>query len=313
MTLPDKIRPMLAVAAEPFDAPDYFFEVKWDGWRCLAYLDGTTRLQSRNLQDLNPVFPDLLDINRAVDRPAMLLDGEIVTFWEGKPSFIRLQRRTGRQRLNAAAIAEAPVTFIAFDLLYLNGVSLMDHPLEERRSLLERHVHPGYALQLSEAIAGQGRAFFTACRDLGLEGIVGKQATSLYYPGKRSPQWKKSKVVQRALFTICGYTTAPQRLSQINALALTAKIDADWGFFGLVGTGINGASAELLLNLLLPLRVAEPPRFAWPPVPPPRIQWVQPWVVGEVEYFEITPALKLRHPVWRGLRQNNKPEDCLMV
>jgi DNA ligase D-like protein (predicted ligase) len=311
MTLPDKLRPMLAIAAEPFDAPDYFFEVKWDGWRCLAYLDGITRLQSRNLRDLTPVFPDLLAIHQAVDCAAMLLDGEIVTFWKGAPSFIRLQRRIGRQRPDSTTIAEAPAVFIVFDLLYLNGVSLMDRPLEERRGLLERHVHPDEALQISDTITGQGNAFFAACRAMGLEGIVGKSRSSLYYPGKRTNHWKKIKAVQRALFTICGYTTPPQGQPQLNALALAAKIDTAWGFFGLVGTGITATTAETLQSLLMPLRSVEPPRFAWPVTPPPRLQWVQPLLVCEVAYLEITPELKLRHPVWHGLRPDSKPEDCL--
>jgi DNA ligase D-like protein (predicted ligase) len=313
MTLPQQLRPMLAIPAKPFDAPDYSFEVKWDGWRCLAFLDGKTRLQSRNLRDLTPIFPDLHVIHQAVDRPAMLLDGEIVTFWEGKPSFIRLQRRLGRISPGSAVIAQTPAVFIAFDLLYLDGVSLMAQPLEERRGLLERHVQPGEALQISNTVAGQGVAFFEVCRNMGLEGIVAKKCSSLYYPGKRTPNWKKVKAVRRALFTICGYTLSSQGQSQLNALALAAKTDDNaWGFFGLVGTGISVTTAEALQSLLMPLRVAEPPRFAWPVVAPSKVQWVEPLVVGTVEYLEITPDLKLRHPVWRGLQPNKQPDDCVL-
>ncbi|MGD8399674.1 MAG: non-homologous end-joining DNA ligase [Bacillota bacterium] len=309
MTLPQQLRPMLAVAADPFDAPDYLFEVKWDGWRCLAFLDGKTRLQSRNLRDLTPAFPDLQAIHQAVDRPAMLLDGEIVTFWEGKPSFIRLQRRLGRISPNSDVIAKAPAVFIAFDLLYLEGVSLMTRPLDERHSLLERYLHPDETLQISATVAGQGVAFFEACRDMGLEGVVAKKCSSLYYPGKRTPYWKKIKAVQRTLFTICGYTLASQGKPQLNSLALAAKVEHDWFFFGLVGTGISAATAATLQELLQPLRVAAPPQFARPVKPPPRLVWVEPRLVALVEYLEITPDLKLRHPVWRGLQPDKQPDD----
>jgi DNA ligase D-like protein (predicted ligase) len=312
MTLPGQLRPMLAITAEPFDAQDYLFEVKWDGWRCLAFLNGKTRLQSRNLRDITPAFPDLQAIHQLVDRPAMLIDGELVTFFEGKPSFIRLQRRVGRVHSNPTLIATAPAVLIAFDLLYLDGVSLMNRPLDERRNLLERYVHPDAALQISETVAGQGRAFFEACRGMGLEGIVAKKCSSLYYPGKRTPNWKKIKALQRELFTICGYTLTRQGQPRLKALALAAKVEDVWGFFGLVGTGLSVATATTLENLLKPLRLTEPPRFAWPVIPPPGLQWVEPLVVGEVEYLEITPDLKLRHPVWRGLQPDKRPEDCLM-
>jgi DNA ligase D-like protein (predicted ligase) len=312
MKLPQQLRPMLTITAEPFDAPDYLFEVKWDGWRCLAFLDGKTRLQSRNLRDLTPAFPDLHAIHQAVDRPAMLLDGEIVTFWKGKPSFIRLQKRLGRLAPASTVIAQVPAVFIAFDLLYLDGVSLMTQPLDERRNLLERHVHPEEALQISDTVTGRGVAFFEVCRDMGLEGIVAKKCSSLYYPGKRTPYWKKIKAVQRALFTICGYTLPSQGEPQPNALALAAKVENDWGFFGLVGTGISAAAAATLQGLLKPLRVSTPPQFARAVKPPPRLQWVKPRLVAAVEYLEITPDLKLRHPVWRGLQPDKQPDDCEM-
>jgi DNA ligase D-like protein (predicted ligase) len=316
MTLPDRLRPMLAVRADPFDAPDYFFEVKWDGWRCLAYLNGSVRLQSRNLQDLSPLFPELSAIHREVASSATLLDGEIVTFWEGKPSFIRLQRRRAGLRRGADPGPDAtPVVFIAFDLLYLGGESQMNLPLEERRAKLERYVHPGdSALQISETITGQGKAFFASCRAMGLEGVVGKDRSSCYFPGKRSPSWKKVKALHRGLFTICGYTTPAQgRSVPLNAVALTAKVETDWTFCGLVGSGLNAAAVTTLQGLLPQLRMAGPPRFAAPVVPPPRIQWVEPLIVCEVEYLELTPELRLRHPVWRGLRPDRSPEACLMV
>jgi DNA ligase D-like protein (predicted ligase) len=316
MSLPDRLRPMLAVRADPFDAPDYFFEVKWDGWRCLAYLNGGVRLQSRNLQDLSPLFPELSAIHRAMTSSATLLDGEIVTFWEGKPSFIRLQRRRARLRGGAGPGPEtAPAVFIAFDLLYLGGESQMNLPLEERRARLERYARPGDgALQISETITGQGRAFFASCQAMGLEGVVGKDRSSRYFPGKRSPSWKKVKALHCGLFAICGYTTAVQGHSDLpNAVALAAKVAADWNFCGLVGSGLNARTVTTLQGLLSQLRMAGPPRFAAPVVPPPRIQWVEPLVVCEVEYLELTPELRLRHPVWRGLRPDRSPEACLMV
>lgn len=311
MSLPNQLQPMLAVAAEPFNDPEFFFEVKWDGWRCLAYLDGKTRLQSRNLRDLTPTFPDLLEIHQNAEHSGVLLDGEIVTFWEGKPSFIRLHRR-GLQRPGAAAITATPAVFIAFDLLYFKGEPLLERPLEERRYMLEQYVHPGAALQISETVVGQGRAFFEACRNMDLEGVVGKNRSSLYLPGKRSPQWKKSKVLRRSHFTICGYTTA-QGKTQLNAVALAAPTDDVWEFYGLAGSGIDAATAATLLDLLTPLQISEPPPFIPRGTKIPRIHWVKPQLVVEIEFLEITADLKLRHPVWRGLRPNQTPADCLVT
>lgn len=311
MTLPRDLRPMLAVPSSPFDSPDYLFEVKWDGWRCLAYLEDDTFLQSRNQRNLSPAFPELAEIHRNFAGTGAVLDGEIVTFWEGKPNFIRLQRRTGLKTPGGLLTArDAPAVFIAFDLLYLNHQPLFNHPLEDRCALLTKDIRPYANLQLSEVTPERGVALFEACRRMGLEGVVGKDRHSVYLPGKRSPFWKKAKVVQRKPFLVIGYTTNPTGRTDLSALALAAKIGRDLGYVGLVGSGFSQETIDHLLILLKSLKTETPPAFAWPFTPPPRINWVRPEIICEVEYLELTPDLRLRHPIFRGLRSNCGPEDC---
>ena len=299
MTLPDKIAPMLLTSSEPFDDLDYIYEVKWDGWRCLAFFDdGETRLQSRSLRNLNATFPDLLEaIGGNVD-DGIVLDGEVVTFFNGKPDFFRLQRRT-LSRPTPRLLAEVSAVFIVFDMLYFNGESIMTKPLEERRELLKNNVHWTETLQFSQSHDGIGGCtFFDAVNNMGLEGIVAKKKSSLYYPSKRSPYWVKSKTLRRSIFNICGYFASKGKVT----LALANQIDDDtWGFWGFVSSGITGRIAEDLKKMLLPLHMDHPPQFAWLVSTSEYIQWVHPEIKCKVEYLEITPGLRLRHPVLVGL------------
>jgi DNA ligase D-like protein (predicted ligase) len=314
MTLPAAIKPMLATASEPFDSPNHLFEVKWDGLRCIAFLDGATRLQSRNLKDLSAGFPELNDLHRFVDGHETVLDGEVITLLDGKPNFLKLQRRIHSK--TAASIQQAarevPCIFMAFDLLYLNGRETMSLPLEERRALMTQAVHPEGVLQISETTAEQGTALFEATKRLGLEGVVGKERLSRYLPGKRSTDWRKIKSIKRNTFFICGYTTNPLGRQDLSALALAARVGQQLGFFGLVGTGLSQSIIDSLLVRLSPLRTEAPPPFIWPAPRLPHLQWVKPVLICEVEYLELTPDLHLRHPCFKGLREDCGENDCRM-
>jgi DNA ligase D-like protein (predicted ligase) len=312
MTLPQTLQPMLAVASEPYDADDHFFEIKWDGIRCLSFCDKETRLQSRNLRDLTSRFPELAQIHSLIAGSKVLLDGEIITFLNGKPSFLSLQPRIHARTKSSiyAGMAKAPAVYIVFDLLYLNGQSLLEHPLEERRDLLTRIVSPGQIIQLSEVTRGQGVALFAAAKSMGLEGIVGKDKNSIYLPGKRSKKWRKVKAVRHGYFLICGYTKNPTGRHDLSALALAIPIEQKYGYFGLVGTGLSQNEIDHLLSILTPLSIREPPRFSWPIKSPSGICWVEPKIVCEVEYLELTSDHHLRHPLYLGLRSDKEREDC---
>lgn len=313
MTLPRQISPMLATLSEPFDAPDFFFEVKWDGLRCIAFIEGETqRLQSRNFKEYGTRFPELSTLREQIDAKDAVLDGEIVTFYQGKPNFLRLQPRIhARASSTIERYAQAsPSVFIAFDLLYLNGRSLMDLPLIERRNQLSSLIHPGPILQLSEATESQGLAFYEAVKGLGLEGMVGKASHGRYLPGKRSSLWRKVKVLRLEPFIICGFTTNPTGRRDLSALALGGLVEDQLTYFGLVGTGLSQQEINRLLDILLPTVNPRSPFVNTPRISSP-VFWVEPRWVCEVEYLELTGDAHLRHPLYRRLRTDLGPSDCI--
>jgi ATP-dependent DNA ligase len=196
--LPDAVRPILAVAVpEPFDSDDHLFEIKWDGIRCLALVEaGRVRLQSRDLIDITPQFPELGCLAHLPD--GTVVDGELVALEGGKPSLSKIQGRALLQDRHRIALTSqsSPVVYVVFDLIHVNGVPLLARPLLERRRHLEQ-ILSGLQREriiLSEAVLGQGRDLFQAVQKLGLEGIVAKSLDAAYRPGKRTALWKKIKV-----------------------------------------------------------------------------------------------------------------------
>jgi len=304
------VKPMLAVAAGPFDHPDYIFEVKWDGYRCLAYLEaGNTTLVSRNLKNITPHFPDLGDMHRQVQKTAVILDGEIITLQDGQPSFAALQSRarlTDRQRINRAA-QSTPALYMAFDILYCQGNSLLELPLSERFEELKTVVEPNRLVVVSDGVRGDGISFFRACVDKGLEGMMAKRMDSRYLPGTRSPLWKKIRATRDADLVICGYRKGKGG-RRLGSLILGAWNGKEFVYQGLVGTGIDRVAEEDLLIKLAAigaehsiLGVAE---LAG------RVHWVMPEMVCRVEYLTLTGQGLLRHPVYRGLRGDKNPREC---
>ena len=309
MALPRQIPPMLAVSAPPFDSPAYRFEIKWDGLRCLAFLEEATRLQSRNGRTITFQYPELTDLHRQVNASGVVLDGEIIALADGKPNFSRLQNRmhaTSAAGIQAGA-RQHPVIYVAFDLLYHKGQSLMAHPLEARQEMLYTVVTPGPHLIISEAIPEAGQALFARVAALGLEGVVGKAKNSPYLPGKRSPHWKKARVTKNADFVICGYTVNPQGRADLSALVIGLYAGEKLVSYGLVGTGLGQQEIDHLLRLFSPLLREKPPLVDPPPLK--KVRWLEPCLVCEVEYLAVTPDRHLRHPLYKGLR-DRPPAEC---
>lgn len=310
MTLP-LLKPMLAVNTRPFSDADYLFEVKWDGYRCLLYLEDKTVLRSRNLHNLTPAFPEFEVLRDRVRNLPAILDGEIVIFADGKPDFGALQvrgRLFDQQRVRTAARSH-PAVFVAFDVLYHGGRPVLKERLEQRRELLKEIVQPGPEIVLSEYVPGEGEAFFTACRVSGLEGIMAKRRDSPYLPGQRSPFWKKIRAWKSADLIICGWE-AGGGVRGLGSLILGGYQDGRLVFAGKVGTGFNINTARDLTALLSKLSRHQP-IFELPPAyrrGNPR--WVQPVLVCMVDFTEITRDGLLRHPVFRGLRPDKEPGEC---
>ncbi|MEW5934439.1 MAG: non-homologous end-joining DNA ligase [Bacillota bacterium] len=300
---PGQVRPMLAYAVpRPFDSPRHLFEPKWDGYRCLVFLEGgEIRLQSRNLRDITADFPSLQGLHRLMDAGQAVVDGEITAWEGGRPSFSALQARTGR------------VVFVAFDLLELEGSPLMEHPLEERRAALERVLAgalPGQGerdLVLSPAVPERGCHLFHQAASLGLEGVVGKERGSPYLPGQRSRHWLKVKVRRTADCVIVGYRLAPGGELGSLVLAVPGQEGGGWQIVGHVGTGWDRATGARVLSLLRLL----PPGPAPARLPPEfrrGVTWVEPRVVCSVAYLEVTRDGMLRHTSFLGLRPDLEPE-----
>lgn len=311
-----KVLPMLAeTAAAPFDSPEWVFEVKWDGYRALAFLErdtgsspgpgssgaagggGRTRLQSRRLRDLTPAYPDLAGLHRHLDARRAVVDGEIVALKDGRSDFQTLQAGGGS------------VVYVAFDLLELDGDLLLARPLEERKGLLADCLGAGPDLVHSGTVRGDGVVFYRAAVERGLEGVVGKRLAGLYHPGRRTREWLKVRNVHRAFAVVCGYTRATDA-RPFGALVLGVVHPADrLVYAGHVGTGFDEREMARLVSLLGP----PAPCPLWPAEPRElrgRTTWVRPERVVEVEYLEWTRDGRLRHPVYRGLRLDKGAADC---
>ncbi|WP_418790265.1 non-homologous end-joining DNA ligase [Phosphitispora sp. TUW77] len=307
-----KLKPMLATSASPFNSPEYIFEVKWDGFRCLAYFDDDkTVLQSRNRLDFSNKFPELGQIHRLVARHPAIIDGEIIIMENGKPSFYELQKRgwTSDDRSIARKSAAKPATYVAFDILFAGEEILTGVPLIERKEILKGIVEPDDRLFVSEGIPEKGREIYHACIKQDLEGVIGKKSDSLYYPGRRTQYWKKFKKVYEGDFIICGYKQTYDNSERVDSLILGLLEGTQMFFQGAVGVGLGGTPGKALYKALQPL-INDKPLFELPQDVVRGIKWVKPEICCSVEFLETARNGRLRHPVFKGLRVDLEPEDC---
>jgi bifunctional non-homologous end joining protein LigD len=315
MALPERIEPMLArLSTLPREDSEWAFEVKWDGVRALAYSQpGRMRLQSRNGNDVTPAYPELSALNRALGSRAAILDGEIVAFDEsGRPSFEALQPRM-HQRGEAAVrrlMRSIPVTYVVFDLLWLDGHSLMDLPYMERRERLGELVGlDGEHWRTPELQVGDGAGLLAATRELGMEGIVGKRLNSRYTPGRRGGGWIKVKNHLRQELVIGAWTEGRgARAQRIGALELGVYDESGaLRHAGRVGTGFDEPELERLADLLARLAQEDSPFIG--PQPPRGAHFVAPRLACEVEFSEWTRAGKVRQASYKGLRNDKDPAE----
>jgi len=304
--MPSHLLPMLAKAGGlPRDEAAWGFEVKWDGVRALAYVEGgRVRLESRNGNDVTPRYPELGPLGRALGSRPAIVDGEIVALdADGHPSFGRLQGRMhlASERQVRRAMRDAPVTYMLFDVLYLDGHTTCDRPYAERRELLDGLQLAGEAWRTPPSRPGEGSALLEATRRQGLEGVVAKRLDSRYEPGRRSPGWVKIKHAQTVDVVIGGWLPGEgNRRTRIGAL-LVGRRDDDGalGFAGRVGTGFSEATLRDLKARLDPLRRDTSPFSGRQP--PKSAVWVDPVLCARVEFTEWTRTGTLRHPSFKGL------------
>jgi bifunctional non-homologous end joining protein LigD len=324
---PDPLPPLDPMKAtlidEPFDDDRWIFEPKWDGVRTLAICDvDKTLLMSRNKNDVTSTYPEFEKLHDRLVCVDAIVDGEIVAMSKGRPSFERLQSRINLQneRDIQRMMKQIPTTFIAFDLLYLDGRSLLKVPIEERKEMLDELIVVNENVQVSTYISGQGKALYDAAFEQKLEGIVAKKLGTGYRTGKRGRDWLKVKTVHDAELVIGGWSRGEgSRSSSFGALLVGAFDEEGLRFVGSVGTGFSDKMIEMLVPQLQELETDEMPFVIDPrmtpkgsfgkPIREPR--WVAPELVAKVEFRELTSTGKLRAPSFKGIDPSKLPQDCL--
>lgn len=315
--LPELIRPMLAVPGQLPDArrdDDFGYELKWDGVRTVGYFGGRrTRLMSRNDRDVMLSYPEMAEVAAAVAGQRLVLDGEIVAFDEsGRPSFGRLQQRMHVADSKAAArlAGSVPVNYLFFDLLFMDGRDLTGLPYTARRELLDGLELRGPRWDTPPYFEGGGAGALAVSQAQGLEGIVAKRLTSVYQPGRRSPDWIKVKTFRTQEVVIGGWKPGQGYRSRTFGSLLLGISNREGGldYVGHVGTGFT---ERILADLMARLRALEQDTSPFSsPIPAKDAKgarWVRPELVGEVAYGEWTHDDRLRHPSWRGLRPDKDP------
>jgi bifunctional non-homologous end joining protein LigD len=296
--IPFRVQPMLAtLVARPFDKPGWIYEEKYDGYRILAYKEGSrVTLLSRNGKDRTETFAAVADAVRNIPAETLLLDGEVVAFDRHRVSRFQLL-----QKGNATA------SYAVFDCLYRNGYDLRKAPLSKRRAVLEKTIPNEGTIFVSRQLSANGIRAYEEAKEKGYEGLVAKDLASRYVE-QRSTKWLKVKVHQEEEFVIAGYTAPSGTRICFGALLLGAYSGDQLVFVGKVGTGFSRATLRSLFGQFQPLirktpSLVDPPRDA-------ELTHLNPKLIAQIAFEEWTADRKLRQPVFLGLRDDKTPEEC---
>ncbi len=312
--MPAVIKPMLATLVdEPFSDTDWLFETKWDGVRAVCFIrNGKARFISRNQIEMTTQYPELADIAHSIRGSSVILDGEIVALDEnGVSRFQLLQRRLGRK--NAGDIQRLAATnriaFYVFDLLYLDGFDLMGCKLIDRKASLEGILKSSKNIRYSDHIIGEGEKLFEEVAKVPLEGMIAKRLESTYAQ-RRSAEWLKIKTIQQSEVVIGGYTEPRNSREYFGALVVGLYRDGKLQYVAHTGGGFKHQTLAQTYKLMQPLKISDCPFVDKPRTNEP-VQWLKPKLVAQVKFSEWTADERMRHPVFLGLRQDKKPEECL--
>ncbi len=303
------IKPMLiGEMREAFDSPQYIYELKLDGERCIAYLDKTEGTVLRNKRNLSmlPKVPELSEIHRQV-KCRCILDGELLVIKDGKPDFAEIQRRSlmsNSFRIQLASL-KYPASFIAFDILYYKDHEVTGLPLMERKKLLVDTVVENERLAVSRYIETQGVEFYNLTEKNQLEGIVAKRKDSKYFFDKRTKDWIKIKYLQDDDFVVCGYILKENGVTSI-VLGQYSSGD-ELRYKGHVTLGLSSTDFQKIKST----SEIEYPLFKALPAGNEAAVWIEPVLVCTVKYMMKTASGSMRQPVFKGLRDDKEPKDCV--
>lgn len=306
--MPRAVKPMLATLVdESFDKEGWLFEIKWDGYRAIAEVeDGKVKLYSRNNIDLTQKYPQIVKVLESIHFDTVL-DGELTVLDEkGRSSFQDLQNYQQTGEGNLVSSNGSKLVYYVFDILYLDGYDLTDLPLIKRKQILSSLALKSPVL-VSEYIEKEGKAFFKAANDLGIEGIVAKNEDSRYEEGRRGDSWLKIKGEKRQEAVIAGFTQPRGLRAKFGALVLGVFKNGQLEYVGHTGSGFDEKSLEYTYEKLKPLITKKTP-FKNPPKTNMPVTWVKPKILVEIKFSEWTKSGVMRIPIFVGLRGDKKPE-----
>lgn len=301
--LSDYIKPMLAqIHEQPFDSDEWIFEIKWDGYRAVAEVShGEVRLYSRNGLSFLGLYPAVADALRKIMED-VVFDGEIVVLNEkGKPDFQKLQQYDHNPALT--------IQYYVFDCLSHNGKSTMSLPLIERKRIAQKIIGHNKVIKYSDHIECDGTAFFRKVTEMDLEGMIAKRAASLYFPAKRTSDWLKIKNHNTQEAVIAGYTAPKGSRKYFGALILGIYDKNKLRYIGHTGTGFTAGILREVYDTIHPLKRNSSPFDKKVPVNS-AVTWVEPRIVCNIKFTEVTEEGILRHPVFMGLRIDKSAKEA---
>jgi DNA ligase D-like protein (predicted ligase) len=308
---PTWVPPMLATLTEKrFSDPEWIYERKFDGERCLAFRERTAvRLMSRNQLRIDNHYPEVAEALEAQDPLPFIVDGEIVAFERNRPSFSRLQRRMQLRDPEAARRTGVPVFFYLFDVLHVGDFDLTGVELRHRKAVLKRLLSYGGPLRFTQHRNRDGESLWNDACASGWEGVIAKRADS-NYEHRRSSNWLKFKCVNEQEFVIGGYTDPRGSRTGFGALLVGYYEDDRLRYAGKVGTGFDTTLLSSLARRLARLEQQEPP-FDVGTLPRKGVHWVRPELVCQVGFSEWTQDGRLRHPRFLGLREDKPAREVV--
>lgn len=297
---------LIAKQMDPFDSDDYIYELKFDGIRTLAYLDkNMTDLRNKRNKELLHLFPELMHLNESVSQKC-ILDGELIVIKNGKPDFYEIQKRTMLTNLFKIEMnaKKYHASYIVYDILYFDNHLLIDEPIEKRKEILNQIVKENELIALSRVIESKGIELFNVVKQQNLEGVVAKRKGSLYFFGKRSQDWIKFKYLEDNDYVICGYILKSHHMTSFILGQYLQDRTLVYKGHCTLGCSIN------ILKQNKYTVIEHSPFYDTPNGNEDAI-WLKPELVCIVEYM---PSDKegLRQPVFKGIRDDKKPYDCVV-